>query len=423
MPAGDIYGLKWANAKEVTIIEDFGTWTNATTQTGFTGFTVRATFTVELKYHRFPFDQQELEMTVQAPTSLPRSMMFFTSKATLSPNLRQHNLWSVTNVTTASGVKPFIDAYANGNPRYEIPKSVFTIHLSRKINYYLFNYIILEIVLCILGLTSLFIPAESIDGRLGIGLTLVLAINVFQVVLVENMPTTGYLTDMHLFTFLNTVLLGAVCAESIIVYAAVKYVEIKGQLLTSLKLLIARSSSDKLALTATHIAAVTRGMLVRHRLRKWRALQAAKRSKSLSKVVRVGSRCSHKSASAPADAPAVAIAVDKKSATSVNAVSVQVEGSAGQSTMEAYGLKDMSTIGRNAQQKLARGLRKAKGQKTRVEKMRGHFRRYQRRCGDATAVWIAGNLDNWCVVIFPCILALILGCSFDWTAGVSAARL
>ena len=173
MPEGEIFSLQWANAKEVTKIEDFGLYTDPGNKTGFTGSIIRAVFTVELEYHRFPFDKQLLNMTLQAPTSLPRSSVYFITNAQLNPNLQKHNLWDVANVTSESRSKPFVesrDYSSSSDPRYSVAQATFTIHLKRQVTYYLYNYIILEIVLCVLGLTSLFIPAESIDGRLGIAL-------------------------------------------------------------------------------------------------------------------------------------------------------------------------------------------------------------------------------------------------------------
>ena len=60
------------------------------------------------------------------------------------------------------------------------------------------------------------------DTRLSIAMTLVLAINVFQVVLVENTPETGYLPLLALYTLLNTILLVMHCAHSILMAQAHK---------------------------------------------------------------------------------------------------------------------------------------------------------------------------------------------------------
>lgn len=62
----------------------------------------------------------------------------------------------------------------------------------------------------------------AVDVRIFLSLTLVLAINVFQIVLVENMPETGKPTDLHSFTFCNTVLLALIALQSIIVCKACK---------------------------------------------------------------------------------------------------------------------------------------------------------------------------------------------------------
>ena len=52
-----------------------------------------------------------------------------------------------------------------------------------------------------------FLEPENAETRLSIAMTLVLAINVFQVVLTDNTPETGYLSLLAIYTLLNTVLL------------------------------------------------------------------------------------------------------------------------------------------------------------------------------------------------------------------------
>ena len=58
-------------------------------------------------------------------------------------------------------------------------------------------------MLVLLGWTTFFLDPHNIDTRLSIALTLVLAINVVQVVLVENTPETAYLSSLALFTVLS----------------------------------------------------------------------------------------------------------------------------------------------------------------------------------------------------------------------------
>ena len=419
MPEGEIFSLQWANAKEVTKIEDFGLYTDPGNKTGFTGSIIRAVFTVELEYHRFPFDKQLLNMTLQAPTSLPRSSVYFITKAQLNPNLQKHNLWDVANVTSESRSKPFVesrDYSSSSDPRYSVAQATFTIHLKRQVTYYLYNYIILEIVLCVLGLTSLFIPAESIDGRLGIGLTLVLAINVFQVVLVENMPSTGYLTDMHAFTIYNTILLAGVCGESIIVYAAMKRVEAKQRIMGSVKALNCRKDVANAA--ATRIAAVARGHFVRKQLGRWRrkAVSSKRARFSLTRVSRVAEPASDLAPRVAATLGAESVAVRIGSVDTTSPVS-GCEGSKASASSIHIPTQDV-TIHRHTNARVSMGRLDDRGRELLLsgrdvhERVHSRFRMLQRRAGDAVAEWVVDNLDNWSLFLFPVALAAIAVFSF-----------
>ncbi len=100
----------------------------------------------------------------------------------------------------------------------------YTIHVHRQNVYHVINYLAIECLLVLLGWTTFFIDPMSIDSRISVSLTLLLAINVFQVVLVENMPEVGYITNLQLFTCLNTLLLAMITLESLLISFARKIV-------------------------------------------------------------------------------------------------------------------------------------------------------------------------------------------------------
>ena len=63
---------------------------------------------------------------------------------------------------------------------------------------------------------------SSLGDRLGLTLTIVLGLNVFQIVIIDNMPATGYLTNMHSFLLASTEIVMVVAVENLIVNAASK---------------------------------------------------------------------------------------------------------------------------------------------------------------------------------------------------------
>jgi len=475
MPSGETYGLKWPNAKEVNIIEDFGTHTNyqilgdpqgcdktcirTRTDTeyygynpfadcvectklpipqGATGMVARGIFTIELDYHRFPFDEQNLDIQVQLPVALPRNKMFFDlSAAVAEPLLRGfngHNLWTVKGIKSITGRRAFIPGLVpDDDMDYWVDGANITVVLQRKIMNYFGNYILLEVVLCILGLCTLFIPADSIDGRLGIGLTLVLAMNVFQVVLVENMPSTGYLTDMHIFTIANTTNLSLLCAESILVYAATKHVEANNSLRGFMKELFRNNTRDEVERAVVKLQAATRGLLIRKRLR--RALNPPRKEHprkptTTSRRKSTGSVRDTTSSTSAAMAPSASVGVEHpvepievrvqvaeaseprrtEKATVVQVVDTQVANLKWlqNGSTKAVGMKDM----RLRQMNIRETLQKRDGLKKQAKR---RFRQSRACCCNAVAQWIVDYLDAISLVLFPVMLAVTVAFSFKWS--------
>ena len=104
-----------------------------------------------------------------------------------------------------------------------------SITIDRRMNYHMWNFMIMQFVLVLLGMCArsprgrrwrrlralsspdaLPVPSPrrctfavdpcAIDARLGLAFTMVLAINVFQILLVENLPEMGDLSRLQWFT-------------------------------------------------------------------------------------------------------------------------------------------------------------------------------------------------------------------------------
>jgi len=463
LPMGDVYGLKWTNAKEFALIQDFGTYAyideynnppgctqggcddshdaqcvpcaRLPVPQGGTGYIGRATFTVELDYHRFPFDRQYLKLKLRAPASLPRSAIFFLMHVDISERLKKgeggHNLWSIEDLYVEEAIVPFVPGVAADDMDLWMCEATVVIVLQRQIWNYFGNYILLEFVFGLIGLCTLFIPADSIDGRLSIGLTLVLAMNVFQVVLVENMPSTGYLTDMHIFTIANTLLLSALCAEAIIVYAATKYDKKQHSLRGFMKALYSDHPAAEIERATVRLQAAVRGLLVRKRLRNIITKEMTKpHRKSVrgltSKRATVHSTASAVSATSSAIAdvhvegievnvqvqPQVAPAADTKSgnqrATVLSVVrSPPAEGGA----LSSMPMASVGAFGSIRDLNIQREYRRPPAM---CARMCISLRRCRRRFFERCAHWIVLYLDAFALFFFPLALALIVGCSFTW---------
>jgi predicted short-subunit dehydrogenase-like oxidoreductase (DUF2520 family) len=66
------------------------------------------------------------------------------------------------------------------NGRHMVCEVTFSIMIERRNLYHIFNYIVMQLILVVLSWCTFSIDPANLDARLGISLTLLLAINVFQ---------------------------------------------------------------------------------------------------------------------------------------------------------------------------------------------------------------------------------------------------
>ena len=66
------------------------------------------------------------------------------------------------------------------------------INVNRTTVFYMINYILVVVLLTSLSWVVFIIPRDDLSGRAGMSLTLLLALNVFQLILSELMPKTRY---------------------------------------------------------------------------------------------------------------------------------------------------------------------------------------------------------------------------------------
>ena len=83
--------------------------------------------------------------------------------------------------------------------------------------FYMINYILVVILLTSLSWLVFLMPRDDLAGRASMSLTLLLALNVFQLILSELMPKTAYLTPMHEFVIVSTFFTVFAAFESVVV--------------------------------------------------------------------------------------------------------------------------------------------------------------------------------------------------------------
>ena len=203
---------------------------------GVTSYRVVGKFQgLSLSYQRFPYDTQELTVMLRAPSLYPNSTVNFVGMAGMAAagSIAEPADWTVDSIGVTTTQERWglpENLQKNTNDPYlswirTIPDFSFEsstpsfsqLNINMKVrrlsSYMLWNFVILISLLVWLSFLTFFLARDAIDTRLSVALTVILAINVYQIVLVDMMPATGYLTDMHAFALAETVLVILVAIE------------------------------------------------------------------------------------------------------------------------------------------------------------------------------------------------------------------
>ncbi|KAL3901118.1 MAG: hypothetical protein SGPRY_012333, partial [Prymnesium sp.] len=221
-------------------------------------------------YRNYPRDEQLFTLKIQLSDRVSSEVahLELTSSFTI-PESSQHPIWEVIEVFSSAvnstwsavpdeaGVTPDELARLQFNPGFsyaqrlglEMPTvtsdglqySTANLHIRarRLMSFYVFNYIVVQAMLVSLGFSCFALSRDATDTRLTVSMGLVLSINVFQVLLVENNPETGYLTRLMRYTVGNEALLILIAAHAVLIrhchLSNVRQVEIRKLLRASMK--------------------------------------------------------------------------------------------------------------------------------------------------------------------------------------------
>jgi hypothetical protein len=101
----------------------------------------------------------------------------------------------------------------------------------------MYNFVILVTLLEMIAFVSYLLQPSELDSRVNLALTVFLGVIFFQIMLSELLPTTGYLTDMHWFTFGSTMLVVLIASSHVFIFGVQSKAVLKGELLRRMALL------------------------------------------------------------------------------------------------------------------------------------------------------------------------------------------
>ncbi|GMI01358.1 hypothetical protein TrLO_g1137 [Triparma laevis f. longispina] len=228
-------------------------------------YRVRGKFFCDFSFENFPHDQQQLNVSVTLPHDLSMRKAKLISQAvpfsgTTIEGGGDLPLWKTSCVSSSIGVKSYtpvansilaspIDPYAlywqkvymmspedfaaelfqgdteaNMESYQQWSTLTFSVTVDRIPTFYMANFVLVLTLLVVVSFFSLILDKAKLDSRLSLTLTVILGLNVYQIVIIDNMPATGYLTRMHTFCLNSTLIVVSVALENLLVYIANKRV-------------------------------------------------------------------------------------------------------------------------------------------------------------------------------------------------------
>eukprot|EP00232_Nephroselmis_pyriformis_P005471 CAMPEP_0182909390 /NCGR_PEP_ID=MMETSP0034_2-20130328/35729_1 /TAXON_ID=156128 /ORGANISM="Nephroselmis pyriformis, Strain CCMP717" /LENGTH=608 /DNA_ID=CAMNT_0025045641 /DNA_START=47 /DNA_END=1870 /DNA_ORIENTATION=+ len=249
-------GIDFVNAREVEIVST-AIETDQSLSTVMYSMFVRGTFSAPMGFRRFPGDIQDLpiDISLENKKFVRSDYIFADVVAKFAPQFFPEggkdsvSGWVATDVQGLE--KPMLpvdlkSAGGTAGPLYELIttrqqamvasggdlESVnkiaemscasFVIRVERVKNFYMMNYVMLVVLLTSMSWVVFLVDASSLSDRCQIALALVLALNVFQLILNDTMPETGYLTPMHEYIIGSTFFIMLTTLESVIAMRASK---------------------------------------------------------------------------------------------------------------------------------------------------------------------------------------------------------
>ena len=138
----------------------------------------------------FPFDKQTCDVQVENWAYNGNEVSLRNASPTIDVSHYASNaIWSMDS-TEASHQDLYVSGDSHPRPRID-----FVMYLSRKSNYYVLNLIVPCMLIIIVALGVFWLPAES-GEKVSLGITVLLAFSVFQIVLADSIPATSDYTPV-----------------------------------------------------------------------------------------------------------------------------------------------------------------------------------------------------------------------------------
>ena len=138
----------------------------------------------------FPFDKQTCKLQIENWAYHGDEVALRNkSHEILLDKFEQNGVWTVDKTESN-----YADTYVAGDTK-PYPEINFVLYMSRKPNFYILNLIVPCILIIVVALAVFWLPAES-GEKVSLGITILLAFSVFQIVLADSTPANSDYTPV-----------------------------------------------------------------------------------------------------------------------------------------------------------------------------------------------------------------------------------
>jgi len=146
-----------------------------------------------MEFHRFPVDEQYCQIKFES--------FGFTNKQIQMAWLNASNSNVNANISLAQFDYKItlMDSYSTDYYDISYPGLIMKLHLTRQLTYHVVQTYIPSTVFVIVAWLSLFVPAESVPGRVGMGMTTLLTLTAMFSSVRQNVPRVSYVSLLDIW--------------------------------------------------------------------------------------------------------------------------------------------------------------------------------------------------------------------------------
>jgi len=169
-----------------------------------------------MDFHRFPVDEQYCQVKFES--------FGFTNKQIQLAWMEESQNNVNQNISLAQfGFKvTLMDAYSTDYYDISYPGLIMKLHLTRKLTYHLVQTYIPSTVFVVIAWLSLFVPPESVPGRVGMGMTTLLTLTAMFSSVRQNVPRVSYISLLDIWMLVCMIFVFSCILEFIVVTSQIR---------------------------------------------------------------------------------------------------------------------------------------------------------------------------------------------------------